>query len=60
VTHLLTVPSAGDCSYPGLAIGPDGKAVMSYYSQHERLPLPEGMPVPADIFMAHFRVPLDS
>ena len=59
-THLLTVPSAGDCSYPGLAIGPDGEAVMSYYSQHERMPLPEGMPVPADIFIAHFRVPLDS
>jgi hypothetical protein len=52
--HLLTVPSAGDCSYPGLAFGPDGEVAMSYYSQHERLPLPEGQPTPSDIFLARF------
>jgi len=56
VTHVLTVPSAGDCSYPGLAIGPEGEVVMSYYSQHERLPLPSQPPVPADVFLAHVRV----
>lgn len=52
--HLLTVPSAGDCSYAGLEFGPDGEVAMSYYSQHERLPLPEGQPTPSDIFLARF------
>ncbi len=52
--HLLTVPSAGDCSYCGLAFGPDREIMMSYYSQHERRPLPEGQPTPADIFLARF------
>ena len=54
--HLLTVPSAGDCSYPGLALGPDGEVAMSYYSQHERVPLAPEFPVPADIFLARFRI----
>lgn len=54
--HLLTVPSAGDCSYCGLAAGPTGEVLMSYYSQHERLPLPEGPPTPADIFLARIRL----
>jgi hypothetical protein len=54
--HLLTVPSAGDCSYCGLAMGPAGEVLMSYYSQHERLPLPEGQPTPDDIFLARFAV----
>jgi len=31
---------------------PDREVVMSYYSQHERLPLPEGQPTPSDIFLA--------
>jgi hypothetical protein len=53
--HLLTVPSGGDCSYPGLAFGPDGEVLMSYYSQHERLPLPSQPPTPADVFLARFR-----
>jgi hypothetical protein len=54
--HLLTVPSAGDCSYCGLAHGPAGEVLMSYYSQHERLPLPDGQPTPDDIFLARFTV----
>lgn len=54
--HVLTVPSAGDCSYCGLAWGPKGEILMSYYSQHERLPLPQGQPTPADIFLARFRL----
>lgn len=54
--HLLTVPSAGDCSYCGLAFGPEGEVAMSYYSQHERMPLPEKPPTPADVFLARFRV----
>lgn len=54
--HLLTVPSAGDCSYCGLAEGPSGEALLSYYSQHERLPLPAGQPTPDDIFLARFAI----
>lgn len=52
--HELTVPSAGDCSYCGFAHGPEGDVLMSYYSQHERLPLPDGQPTPADVFLARF------
>lgn len=52
--HALTVPSQGDCSYAGLAFGPEGEIAMSYYSQHERLPLPGEPPTPADIFLARF------
>ncbi len=54
--HVLTVPSAGDCSYCGLAYGPEGEVVMSYYSQHEWMPLPKGQPTPADIFLARFEM----
>jgi hypothetical protein len=54
--HLLTVPSAGDCSYPGLACSPEGDVLMSYYSQHERLPLPADRPTPSDVFLARFRL----
>lgn len=32
---LLVLPSGGDCSYPGLAEGPDGQVWVSYYSSHE-------------------------
>lgn len=53
--HALTVPSGGDCSYAGLARGTDGEVLMSYYSQHEWLPLPDGPPTPADVFLARFR-----
>ncbi len=53
---LLTVPSAGDCSYCGLALAPAGEVLMSYYSQHERLPLDGRQPTPADIFLARIRV----
>jgi len=56
VQHLLTVPSLGDNSYCGLAHGPSGEVAMSYYSQHERLPLPADRPTPADIYVARFRL----
>jgi len=52
--HVLTVPSAGDCSYPGLALGSGGEVVMSYYSQHERLPLSGSRPTPSDVYLARF------
>ena len=32
---MLVLPSGGDCSYPGLAEGPDGQIFVSYYSSHE-------------------------
>lgn len=32
---MLVLPSGGDCSYPGLAQGPDGQIWVSYYSSHE-------------------------
>lgn len=32
---MLVLPSGGDCSYPGLAEGPDGQIWVSYYSSHE-------------------------
>ena len=54
--HVLTVPSAGDCSYCGFANAPDGTVLMSYYSQHDRLPLDGGMPTPADVYVAHIKV----
>ncbi len=54
--HLLTVPSGGDCSYCGFARGPDGEVLMSYYSQHERLPLDGSQPTPADVFLARLRI----
>ena len=54
--HLVTVPSAGDNSYCGLARDPAGDVAMSYYSQHERLPLAAGLPTPADVFLARIRL----
>ena len=54
--HLLTVPSAGDTSYCGLAFGPEGEVAMSYYSQHERMPLPKVPPTPADVFLARIEL----
>lgn len=58
VRHLLTVPSGRDCSYCGLAAGPEAappgetSVLMSYYSQHERLPLPGEPPTPSDVYLA--------
>lgn len=54
--HVLTVPSIGDNSYCGLAPDPTGEVALSYYSQHERLPIPSGPPTPADVYLARFRL----
>ncbi|MDB5296395.1 MAG: hypothetical protein JWO31_2378 [Phycisphaerales bacterium] len=35
LTECLALPSGGDCSYAGLAIGDDGRLRVSYYSSHE-------------------------
>jgi hypothetical protein len=34
-TPLLTLPSAGDNSYPGLALANPGEILMTYYASHE-------------------------
>ena len=52
---LLTVHSGGDCSYCGLVPATDGTILMSYYSQHERLPLPPDRSTPADVYLARIR-----
>ena len=56
--HVCTLPSAGDCGYPGLVAHPtdEGTLLLSYYSQHERLPLPTGLPCAADVYVARVRV----
>jgi hypothetical protein len=33
---LATLPSGGDNSYPGLVELPDGSALLSWYSSHEK------------------------
>jgi hypothetical protein len=35
LVRSATLPSGGDTSYPGLALAPDGKVWMCYYSSHE-------------------------
>ncbi len=32
---------------------PQGIIRMSYYAQHERLPLSAGPPTPSDVYLAH-------
>jgi hypothetical protein len=34
--EFATLPSGGDCSYPGLVELTDGSALVSYYSSHEK------------------------
>jgi len=53
--HLLTLPGYGDCSYCGIVYA-DGDLLLSYYSQHERFPLPSERPTPADVFLARIRL----
>ena len=53
VQHILRLPSGGDCAYPGMVYDDlRNELIVSYYSQHERLPLQRGMPFPADIYLA--------
>ena len=55
--HLITVPSGRDCSYCGLAAAPEaGTVALSYYSQHERFPLPTEPPTPSDVFLARLKI----
>lgn len=59
--HLPTVPSARDgscCRLTHVAEGGDpgegGRILMSYDSQHDRLPLPAEPPLPSDVYLAPF------
>lgn len=56
VEHVLTVPSGGDCSYCGFSKAANGEVLLSYYSQHEWLPLDGRQPTPADVYIAHLRI----
>lgn len=56
VDHVATAPSGGDCSYCGFAKSANGDILMSYYSQHEWLPLDGRQPTPADVFIARVRL----
>ncbi len=62
--ECLELPSLGDTSYAGSVLRPDGKLLVSYYSQHEReKEIPElsrgGNDKPADIFVACINPELD-
>jgi len=54
--EVLELPSSGDTSYVGTAVGPDGCLLLSYYSQHEiKDPNPsvdDANIKPADLFVA--------
>ena len=52
--EFAELPSAGDNSYPGFIDLGGGRAVMSYYSTHEKSP--DGKPITA-IYMADLTIP---
>jgi hypothetical protein len=59
---LLDLPSGGDTSYCGMVVDDDGAILVSYYSQHEYLDLPDfrhGFR-PASIYLAKLTVPMGS
>ena len=50
--RLVSLPSSGDCSYPGLVWDNERQEVLvSWYSQHQREPV-LGMPQAADLYLA--------
>lgn len=53
--ELIELPSSGDNAYPGTAVTPDGKLLMSYYSQHETKNSVWASKMAADIFVASFK-----
>ena len=57
VTAPLRLPSAGDCSYPGLVWDAERQEVLIvWYSQHERDTSIVGMPHAADIYLGRLTV----
>lgn len=53
LAHLLTLPSGGDTSYPGI-VASDGRIIVSYYSEHEYMERPgyQQGSGPASIYVA--------
>jgi len=57
LTPALTLPSSGDCSYPGLAWdAARGELLCSYYSQHEHDDRQIGLPHVAEVYLARLTV----
>ncbi len=53
LSHKLTLPSAGDTSYPGVVVDEEKQLLyLSYYSQHEDKILPKKVDSPAGIYLA--------
>ena len=60
VTAPLRLPSAGDCSYPGLVWDAERQEVLIvWYSQHDRDTTIVGMPHAADIYLGRLTVEED-
>ena len=58
VEHVITLPSGGDTSYPGMIAQEDGSILISYYSQHEVMNR-EGFKravAPSNIYLASVKV----
>ena len=56
--YRLTVPSARDCSYPGMVYDMEAdELILAYYSQHELPKDQSGLPRPADIYIARIGFP---
>jgi hypothetical protein len=53
LVEFAELPSGGDCSYPGFVEMPDNRALISYYSSHERDAA--GKPITA-IYLAEFQM----
>jgi hypothetical protein len=54
--EFAELPSGGDCSYPGLLDLGQGRAVMSWYSSHEKDP--QGKTITA-IYLADLKMDAD-
>ena len=52
----LTLPGGGDCSYPGFVEISESRALVSYYSGHERFPAKPGREPPTSIFVAELEL----
>ena len=48
----LTLPSGGDCSYPGFVQLDERRALVSWYSSHEGYPAKPGREPPSSVFVA--------
>lgn len=53
---MLTLPSGGDCSYPGFVQLDGRRALVSYYSSHEDYPAKPGREPPSSVFVAEIEL----